>query len=146
NIGGRIAKKQTQRVLGEPDLALCAGNLYRRVVEKLFGLVDFERSGDAAVVTYSDEAQIIRGNGAGLAADFEFEILFAQAKVSVHYLGGQRKHHAVARLFACQVQGSRRLVQPPQTAPQIQLPGEFEAGLGVTGREVRARANKRRGP
>jgi hypothetical protein len=65
----------------------------------------------------------------GALRGLQLQIELAQLEVARRHVGDEREQHAAARLLAGQDLRPRRLVQPPDAAPQIDLPGDAEVDV-----------------
>ena len=70
---------------------------------------------------------VLEGRG-GAPRDLELGVQLAQLEVGGGHVGDEREQHAAARLLGGEVVGARRLGQPADAPPEVELPGEADLG------------------
>ena len=119
-------EQEVDLVLPGHDRALDLGDLGRHLAQRGLGARGLQRRGGAALEPAVEEVVGVLEGGGRAPRDLQLGVQLAQLEVGRGDVGHERQQDAAPRLLGGEVLGARRLVQPPDAAPEVELPREAD--------------------
>src|SRR5438309_484103 len=139
NVTGRPSEKGRELVLFGDDLSLEVRDARPRLGERRLRARHLEQRTDPPHVAPTEEVEGVLERDPRALRDLELAVELEQLEVGLRHVAHQREQHAAPRRLGGEIIRTRGLGGAPDTAPDVDLPGEVErAEEGVEGHVPRA--------
>ena len=125
---GRAADQHADRVLRLLDLALGLHHRLGGLRHEDLRLADVDHAGDTARLAHLHELQVLLARLERALGDLQLVVERAEVEVRGRHVGHQGAEDEAPRVHRGQQVGARRFGGSPETAPEIDLERQVEAG------------------